>query len=104
MMIWTKTEDLNNTELNVLPIYDDRYQNSNQNRTYDDKVCTIFRDLSAPKERVECKSHTAISIDSLLNYDNNYYLQLYLRKSAYKIICNQMEDYLNDNPIETGDN
>ena len=72
--------------------------------TYDDKVCTIFRDLSAPKERVECKSHTAISIDSLLNYDNNYYLQLYSRKSAYKIIGNQMEDYLNDDLIETGDN
>ena len=104
MMIWTKIEDLNNTELNVLPIYMIDTKIRTKIGTYDDKVCTIFRDLSAPKERVEYKSHTAISIDSLLNYDNNYYLQLYSRKSAYKIIGNQMEDYLNDDLIETGDN
>ena len=29
--ICTKVEDLKNTELNALPVYDDKYKNQNQN-------------------------------------------------------------------------
>ena len=57
--------------------------------------------LSVPKDRVECKSFTIISIDSLLVYDNIYYFQLYLDNCAYTIVDNQMVDYLDDNLFET---
>ena len=35
--IWTKVEDLQNTELNTLSVYDNRYVKS-KTRTYGDKV------------------------------------------------------------------
>ena len=41
--IWT--EDLNNIELNVLSVYDDRCIKT-KIRTYGDKVCTNFRGLN----------------------------------------------------------
>ena len=39
--IWTKTEDLENFELNALPVYDDRYIKA-KIITYDDKIYTNF--------------------------------------------------------------
>ena len=35
--IWTKIEDLKSTEVNTLPVYDDRYKKT-KIRTYGDKV------------------------------------------------------------------
>ena len=67
--IWTKIEDL----MNVLPFYDDRYIKT-KIRTYGDKVYTNFRDFNMPENDTECESFTAISIDSLLVYENIYYL------------------------------
>ena len=37
-----------------------------------------------PEDDVESKSFTVISIDSLLVYENKYYLQVYLDDSIYK--------------------
>ena len=53
------------------------------------------------EDGVECGSFTVISIDSLLVYDNKYYLPVYLGNCPYKIIDKQMPDYLNDNVFET---
>ena len=82
--IWTKIEDLKNIELNTLPVYDDRYIKT-KIRTYGDKVYTNFRDLNVPEDDIEFKSFLVISIDSLQDYDHNYYLQAYLDNCAYKI-------------------
>ena len=62
--------------------------------THGDKVCTNFRGLNVSENGVECESCTVISIDSLLVYENRYYQQVYLDKSAYKIVYKQMIDYL----------
>ena len=43
--IWSKIEDLQNIELNALPICDDIYIKSKM-RTYDDKVYTNFHYLN----------------------------------------------------------
>ena len=51
-VIWTKTEDLKNIELNALPAYDDRYIKT-KIRTYGDKVCTNFRGLNVPEDDIE---------------------------------------------------
>ena len=67
--IWTKIEDL----MNVLPFYDDRYIKT-KIRTYGDKVYTNFRDFNMAENDTECELFTAISIDSLLVYENIYYL------------------------------
>ena len=47
-------------------------------RAYGDKVFNNFQELNVPEDIVECKSFTIISIDSLLVYENKYYLQVYL--------------------------
>ena len=39
-----------------------------------------------PEDDLECESSTVISIDSLLVYENKYYLQVYLDNCAYKIV------------------
>ena len=81
--IWTNIEDLNNVQLNVLPVYDDRYIKT-KIRTYSDKVYTNFRDLNVPEDDIECECFTVISIDSLLVYNNKYYLQVFLDNCAHK--------------------
>ena len=97
--IWTKIEDLKNIELDALPVYDDRYIKTKVT-TYGDKVCTNFSGLNVPEDDIECESFTVISIDSLLVYENKYYLQVYLDNCAYKIVNKQMTDYLDENIFE----
>ena len=79
-----------------MPVYDDRYT-KNKIRTYGDKVYTNFRGLNVPEDDIECESFTVISIDSLLVYNQKYYLQVFLDNYAYKIINKQMTDYLDEN-------
>ena len=52
------------------------------------------------EDDIECESFTAISIDSLLVYENKYYPQAYLDSCAYKIAKKQMIDYLDENLFE----
>ena len=49
---------------------------------------------------MECGFFTDISIDSLLVYENKYYLKVYLENCAYKIINKQMTNYLDENLFE----
>ena len=94
--IQTKIEDLKNIRLNTLPVYDDRYIKT-KIKSFGDKVYTNFCGLSVPKDDIECESFTVISIDSLLVYDNKYYLQVYLDNWVYKIVNKQMTDHLDGN-------
>ena len=55
---------------------------------------TKHRGLNVPEDGIECESFTVISIDSLLIYENKYYLQVHIEKIAYKIANKQMTDYL----------
>ena len=49
---------------------------------------------------IECESFTVISIDSLLVYQNKYYLQVYSDNCANKISNKEMTDYLDDSLFE----
>ena len=98
--IWTKIDDLKNIELNALPVCDDRYKKT-KIRTYGEKVYTNFLGLNVSEDDIECKSFAVNSIDSLLVYENKYYLQVYLDNCAYKIIDKQITDYLGDSVSET---
>ena len=91
----TKIEGLRNINLNALPVYDDRYIKS-KIRTSGDKVYTNFYSLHLPEDGVQCESFTIISTDSLLAYENKYFLQVYLDNCAYKVV-----DYLGENIFET---
>ena len=53
--------------------------------------------MNMPEDGVECESFTIISIDSLLVYENKFYLQVYLDSCTYKIVNIEMIDYLHDN-------
>ena len=73
--IQTKIEDLKNIELNGLPTYN--YANIKAKvGTYGDKVYTNFCGVNVLENYIECESFTVISIDSLLVYENKYYLQM----------------------------
>ena len=89
--------------MNALPVYENRYLKTKVT-TYGDKVCGNFRDLNVPEDAVECKSFRIISIDSLLVYENKYYLQVYLDYCAYKMVSTKMIDYLDDNLFESDEN
>ena len=69
----------------------------NKIRTYGGKVDTNFRGLSVPEDDTEYESFTAISINSLLVYENRYYLQVHLDNCTYRIANKQTTDYLDDN-------
>ena len=45
-----------------------------------------------------------IYIDSLLFYENKYYLQVYLDNGAYKVLDIHMIDYPDDNLFESDKN
>ena len=75
--LWTKIEDLKNIELNVLPVYYDRYIKT-KIRTYGDKFYANYCASNVLKDDTESDSFTVISFDSSLVYENNYYLQVYL--------------------------
>ena len=49
-----------------------------------------------PEDGVECESFPIAYIDSLLGYENKYFLQIYLDNCVYKILDTQMTDYLDD--------
>ena len=71
--IWTKIEDLKNIKLNALPVYADRYIKT-RIRTYSDAVYANYRGLNVPEDDIKFESFTVISNDSLLVYENKYYL------------------------------
>ena len=52
------------------------------------------------EDDIEYEPFTVISIDSLLVYENKYYLQVYL-DCPYKTTNKQMTDYLDDNLFKT---
>ena len=58
--------------------------------TYGDKVYTNFSGLDVP----EYESFAIIPTNSLLTYENKYYLQVYLENCVYKIVNTEMVDYL----------
>ena len=90
--IWTKIDDLENFNLNTLPVYDDR-DTKTKTWTYSNKVYTNFPDWNVPEEDKEGKPFIVISIDSLLVYGNKYYLQVYWDNK-------QIADYFDENLFE----
>ena len=97
--IWTKIEDLQNIESNVLPVYDDKSIKT-KIRTYGAKVYTIFYGLNVLEDGLECESFTVIYIDSLLVYGRKYYWQVYLNNCGNQIVDKQMIQYLDGNIFE----
>ena len=69
-------------------------------RTYGNKDYTNFRGLNVSEDDIKCDCFTAISTDSLVVYENKYYLEVYLDNCAYKIVNKQMTDYVNKNIFE----
>ena len=65
-------------------------------KKYGGKSSFYSRGLNVPENSVECEYFTISSNDSLLVYENKYYLQLYLDNCANKIVNKQMTNYLDD--------
>ena len=51
--IWTKSKDFKNIQLNILPVYDDRYIKT-KIRTYSNKVYSNLCGLNVPEDDIEC--------------------------------------------------
>ena len=86
--IWTKIGDLKNIELDTLSVCDGSYIKT-KIRTHGDKVYANCRSLILPEDGVEFESFSGICIDSLLVYDNQFYLQVYLDNCTYKTVDKQ---------------
>ena len=54
-----------------------------------------------PKDDKKCRYFAVTSIDSLLVYENKYYLKVYIENCGYKIIDKQVTDYVDDNLFVT---
>ena len=52
------------------------------------------------EDNIACESFTVIFIDSLLVYENKYFLEISLDSCAYKTVNKQMVDYLDENLFE----
>ena len=65
-----------------------------------DKVYANYLVLNVPKDDIESKSFEVICIDSLLVYENKYYLQIYLDNCANEIINQQMAGHLDHSLLE----
>ena len=65
-----------------------------------DKVYANYLVLNVPKDDIESKSFEVICIDSLLVYENKYYLQVYLDNCANEIINKQMAGHLDHSLLE----
>ena len=79
-----------------MKLYDHRYIKT-KIRTYQDKVYTNFRCLNVPEDDIECESFTVTFIDSLLVYDEKYYLQVFLNNLPY---ISYLIYYLDENLFE----
>ena len=90
-VIWTKVENLKRTELNALPVYDDKYIKSIIG-TYGDKIYINLRDLNVAEDDIEYESFIIIPCDSLLIYKRQFYLD----NCAFKIVNKLMANYLDE--------
>ena len=82
-----------------MPVYNGRCIKT-KIKTYGDKIYTNFAGFNMPKDDIECKSFTVISIDSLLVNENKYHLEVYLDNCTFKIANKQMTDCLDENIFE----
>ena len=87
--------------MNALPFYDNRYIKTKIRLC--DMAYTNFCCWNVPEDGVEYKSFTIISIDSLIVYDNKYYLQVYVDNCIYEIVDKQIVDYLDDYLFDFGE-
>ena len=94
-VIWAKVENLNRTELNALPVHDDKYIKSIIG-THGDKTYIKLRGLNVPEDDIECESFIIILFDSSLIYKRPFYLDNY----ALKIVNKQITNYLDENAFE----
>ena len=96
---WTKIEDFKNIKLNAWPVYDDRCTKI-KIRTYDSNIYTNFSGSNVPEDDIEFESFIVNSIDFLLVYDKECYLQVHLHNCPYKIVKKHITDYLGENLFE----
>ena len=89
-----------NIKWNALPLYENRYIKT-KIKQFGHKVRVNFRSLNVPENGVECEYFRIISIDSLIVYENKYYLEVYSDNCAYKTVNTEMVDYLYDSIFES---
>ena len=82
--------------MNGSTIYENRYIKT-KIKTYGNKVYSNFCGLNVPQGGIEFEYFTVISTDSLLLYENKYFLQIYSEIMLMKLL---KVDYLGDNPFE----
>ena len=90
--IWTKIKDLKNTEMDAVPVYDDKHIKIKI--TYGEKVYANFCRLDVPEDDVKCKSFKLQILPA----------SIYIYNSAYKNVNTQMIDYVDYNFFESDEN
>ena len=95
--IWKKVEKLMRIDFESKPVYgdDDKYIKT-KIKIYAGSVITNFHNKKMPKEKVPCKCLSIVMLDSVIESDENYYLQTFLEECKYVQEKIKFENYINE--------
>ena len=101
--IWKKVEKLMRIDFESKPTYgyDDKYIKT-KIKTYAD--ITNFHNKKIPKEKVPCKCLSVIMLDSVIESDEKYYLQIFLEDCKYIQEKIKFENYIHEELDSDSDN
>ena len=101
--IWKKVEKLMRIDFESKPTYgyDDKYIKT-KIKTYAD--ITNFHSKKIPKEKVPCKCLSVIMLDSVIESDEKYYLQIFLEDCKYIQEKIKFENYIHEELDSDSDN
>ena len=103
--IWKKVEKLMRLDFESKPFYgdDDKYIKT-KIKTYADSIITNFHNKKMPKEKVPCKCLSVIMLDSVIESDEKYYLQIFLEDCKYIQEKIKFENYIHEELDSDSDN
>ena len=103
--IWKKVEKLMKIDFESKSTYgyDDKYIKT-KIKTYADIIITNFHNKKMPKEKVPCKCLSVIMLDSVIESDEKYYPQTFLKECKYAQEKIKLENYIDEELDSDSDN
>ena len=104
--IWKKIERLMSIDFNCKTTYgddDDKYIKT-KIKTYADIIITTFHNKKMPKEKVPCKCLSIIMLYSVIESDEKYYPQTFLKECKYVQEKTKFENYIDEELDSNSDN
>ena len=91
--IWDVIKNKLKIKFHNLPVYDKKYLKTKV-REYDGVIKTNFLGNGIQKENIHYTRIASITINSVMEMDKKYFLQIYLEECKYKIKKKQMSRFI----------